>query len=120
MKLLTKELCDQIPMVGAQDGKGEDAVVWCKFFTVWTQWTWFVLDAYVALEDGSEAPLAGWDGKTGEVVFFGYVKGQDEEYGYFALSELEGIRGPGGLTIERDLYWNQKTTMREVLAGTAR
>jgi hypothetical protein len=38
-------------------------------------------------------------------VFFGYVIGFEKEWGYFALSELEAIRGAGGLTIERDLYF---------------
>ena len=38
-------------------------------------------------------------------MFFGYVIGFEEEWGYFVLSELESIRGPGGLTIERDLHF---------------
>jgi len=28
---------------------------------------------------------------------------------YFSLSELESIRGPLGLKVERDLYWKPKT-----------
>jgi len=39
------------------------------------------------------------------LLFFGYVIGHEEEWGYFLLSELESVRGPGGLTIERDLYF---------------
>ena len=30
----------------------------------------------------------------------------DEEWGYFVLSELESVRGPAGLTIERDLHFS--------------
>jgi len=37
--------------------------------------------------------------------FFGLVKGFEEEFGYFTLSELEGVTGPMGLKIERDLYF---------------
>ena len=29
----------------------------------------------------------------------------EEEWGYFVLSELESVRGPLGLEIERDLYF---------------
>jgi hypothetical protein len=29
----------------------------------------------------------------------------DDEWGYFVLSELESARGPLGLPIERDLYF---------------
>jgi hypothetical protein len=37
------------------------------------------------------------------------------ELGYFSLDELESVRGPFGLKIERDLYWKPKT-LREVMA----
>ena len=43
-----------------------------------------------------------------EHLFFGLVEGFEREYGYFSLDELEEIRGPGGLTVERDLYWKPK------------
>jgi hypothetical protein len=36
----------------------------------------------------------------------GYVIGFEEEWGNFVLSELSEVRGPGGLTIERDLNFN--------------
>ena len=65
-----------------------------KFFTPWSSWTWY----------GSE-----YDPKHG--IFFGVVVGLEREFGYFSLEELEGIRGPGGLTIERDLYWMRIPTI---------
>jgi hypothetical protein len=37
------------------------------------------------------------------------VEGQCKELGYVALSELESVRGPMGLPIERDLWWKPKT-----------
>jgi len=37
------------------------------------------------------------------------VEGQEKELGYFSLAELEGVRGPMGLAIERDLHWTPKT-----------
>ena len=36
------------------------------------------------------------------------------ELGYTLLSELESVRGPGGLKIERDL-WFPPTTLAEVM-----
>jgi hypothetical protein len=41
--------------------------------------------------------------------FFGLVDGHCKELGYFSLSDLEGVRGPMGLPIERDLHWQPKT-----------
>jgi len=41
--------------------------------------------------------------------FFGLVDGLEKELGYVALSELQGVRGPLGLPIERDLWWKPKT-----------
>jgi hypothetical protein len=37
------------------------------------------------------------------------VHGHAKELGYFSLSELEGVTGPMGLPIERDLHWQPKT-----------
>jgi hypothetical protein len=34
--------------------------------------------------------------------------GHERELGYFSISELEEIRGPGGHRIERDLYWRPR------------
>ena len=36
--------------------------------------------------------------------FFGYVIGQFSEAGNFLLSELESLRGPLGLPVERDRH----------------
>ncbi len=46
--------------------------------------------------------------------FFGYVCGQAEEWGYFVLSELESSRGPGGLTVERDLPFRASAVQRDL------
>ena len=87
MKLLTAELRATLPSLYSQE-KVKDAIVHAKFFTPWTKWTWFATE-------GSE--------QDGGFLFFGYVIGQDEEWGYFQLEELESLTGPAGLKIERDL-----------------
>ncbi len=89
MKLLSAELRANLPRLYSQESN-KDPMVHIKFFCPWSNWTWFATE-------GSE--------DEGEFLFFGYVIGFEEEWGYFALSEMEEIRGPGGLTIERDLYF---------------
>jgi len=90
MKLLTVELRRKLPPLGSQDGKGGKAVAYAKFFTPDAQWTWLATE---------------FDGQD---TFFGLVEGVEKELGYFSLSELESVRGPLGLPIERDLYWGPK------------
>ena len=38
----------------------------------------------------------------------------DGELGYFTISELEEVKGPFGLGIERDKFWTSKT-LKEVM-----
>ena len=89
MELLTAELRKCLPPLYAQE-KNKDPVVHAKFFTPDSSWTWYVTE-------GSE--------EEGDFIFFGYVIGLDEEWGYFSLAELTAARGPLGLPIERDLYF---------------
>jgi hypothetical protein len=100
MKLLPQEIRDQLPPLYSQDGKGGKTVVYTKFFTPDAQWTWYGTEGESVLNDkGAEVDFR----------FFGLVDGLEKELGYFVLSELEEVRGPMGLPIERDLYWQPKT-----------
>jgi hypothetical protein len=89
--LLPAEIAATLPPLYSQESQGEEAIARVKFFTPWTSWTWY------ASEYDPEDRL-----------FFGIVVGHEREFGYFALDELQAIRGPGGLRIERDLYWSPK------------
>jgi len=91
MKLLTKKLREKLPPLYAQEKLGSKAVAHVKFFTPDSNWTFWATE---------------FDGKD---TFFGLVDGHEKELGYFSLTELESIRGPMGLPIERDLYWQPKT-----------
>ena len=97
MKLLTQEIRKELPALGTQDGKGGKAVVYVKFFSPDSSWTFWATEF------------------DGEDTFFGLVEGHEKELGYFSLSELQKIRGPMGLPIERDLYWQPKT-LEEIAA----
>ncbi len=86
MKLLPKALANSLPKLGSTEQE-RDPIVRVKFFTPWSDWTWFATEF------------------DGEDTFFGLVRGYEEELGYFSLKELEDARGPGGLRIERDDYF---------------
>jgi len=100
MKLLTKEMRKKLPPLYAQDGKGGKAVVYVKFFTPSSSWTWLATEGEPVLDEAQ---------KEIDYKFFGLVYGHEREFGYFLLSELEEVKGPMGLPIERDLYWRTKT-----------
>ena len=86
---MTKEILNKIPKLYSQE-KNSDPTVYVKFFCPWNHWTWYATEF------------------DGEDTFFGWVYGDCPEYGYFCLSELEGISGFGGLKIERDLHFSPK------------
>ena len=91
MKLLTQEIRKVIPQLYSQDGKGDKAIAYAKFFTPWSSWTWYATEF------------------DGEDIFFGLVVGLEIELGYFSLKELSEVAGPCGMKIERDLYFTPKS-----------
>ena len=100
MKLLPKEIRETLPPLYSQDGKGGKAVVHVKYFTPSSSWTWYATEGEPVLDES---------GKEVDFKFFGLVDGHEKELGYFVLSELEEVRGPMGLPIERDLHFKPKT-----------
>lgn len=90
MKLLTQDILKKLPPLYSQENV-EDPMVWAKFFTPDSSWTW------LATEYSPE-----------ERLFFGFVIGDFPESGYFGLDELEDATGPMGLHIERDMYFRPK------------
>ena len=94
MKLMTKEIEKKLEKcpIDSKYGQGKDAEVICKFFTPWSNWTWYVLE--------------GMKHEDGEWELYGYMESDFPEFGYFTLSELESITGPWGLKVERDMYFS--------------
>ena len=90
MKMMTKEIAEKVPALYSQE-KVNDPIVYVKYFCPWNNWTWYATEF-----------------KPEEKLFFGYVVGQCNEMGYFNLTELESVTGPGGLKIERDLYFKPR------------
>ena len=95
MKLMPQKLRQQIPALYAQDGKGDQAIAYAKYFCPSSTWTWYALEF------------------DGEDTFFGLVEGHCKELGYFGLAELEETTGSMGLPIERDL-WFKPTPLAEI------
>jgi hypothetical protein len=50
----------------------------------------------------------------GDDIFFGLVVGLEIELGYFSLKELEEVRGPMNLPIERDFYF-EPVALQEIM-----
>ena len=90
--LLTQAARKSLPALYSQDGKGEAAVAKVKFFTPDSSWTW-----YASEFDGEDILFGLCDNGRGGA-----------ELGYFSLSELQSLRGPMGLKVERDNYWSAK------------
>ena len=91
MKLLTKALEKKLPPLRSASNKA-----YVKWFTPWTHWTWYVME---------------YDPETSDC--FGYVEGLEKEMGYFNMKEIEEIKGPFGLKVERDLLF-EATEIEEV------
>lgn len=93
MKLLTKPLLKYFQKIGNQS-ENADPLVICKFFNPTGAGTWYATE---------------FDEENG--IFFGYVSifgDWNDEWGNFALSELESFRWKFGLGIERDIHFDPK------------
>ena len=92
MKLMTKEIEEKLlaSPIGSTDGKGMDADVIVKYFSPCTAGTWIITE--------------GEKQEDGDWLLYGYCHILEWEWGYVMLSELENLKLPFGLTIERDLY----------------
>ena len=103
MKLMTKELekkFKQFPLY-SQDGKGMDSIVVCKFFAPVGAATWLITE--------------GEKQENGDWQFYGYCFINTWEWGYVLLSELQEVRLPFGLGIERDLYIGEHAKVGELI-----
>ncbi|MEZ6212599.1 MAG: DUF2958 domain-containing protein [Phycisphaerales bacterium] len=65
-----------------------DPIAQVKFFDPCGSWTWYATEF------------------DGEDLFFGLVDGFEKELGYFSLSELASVKGPFGIGIERDKWFD--------------
>ena len=88
-----KKIFEKYPIGGSQDGLGGNAKVIAKFFNPVGVGTWLITE-------GNKL-------ENGDYEMFGYCHlGDDEmaELGYIMLSQLEELKLPFGLHVERDMY----------------
>jgi Protein of unknown function (DUF2958) len=103
--LLPSEVRRKLPPLYSGEEKGLEALAVVKFFTPDGNWTWY------ASEGSPVDANSCYDTQEEKVdfLFFGLVSGHEVELGYFSLKELETIRGPLGLPIERDFSFKPRT-----------
>jgi hypothetical protein len=94
MKLLTKELEKRFPKLNATENKKpEEIEIIAKFFHPFSSWTWYAIEG---------------EREDDNFIFFGFVRGIENELGNFSLQELESVKIKG-LGIERDLHFGKHT-----------
>ena len=98
MDLLPTALRAQLPPLYAQE-RTPDPIVYLRLFTPDAAWTWLATEF------------------DGEDTCFGLVLGQATEWGYVSLRELERVRGPLGLPVERDLFFQPQPLSCAVREG---
>ena len=95
-ELFPQEIKELLPDLYSGEEYGLDAKALVKFFTPDSSWSWFASEY------------------DGDDIFFGLVVGLEIELGYWSLRELDAVRGPLGLPIERDLYF-QPQSLEELM-----
>lgn len=97
MKLMTKTLEARFEKIGSQS-QSSDPIIIAKFFDPCGSATWYATEYDAANQ-----------------IAFGYVTGLAfDEWGTFSITELESIKRPFGLGIERDIYFKE-TRFKEIV-----
>lgn len=95
MNLLPNDIRKQLPKLYATEHvPAADKLSVVRLFAADANWTWHIVEF------------------DGDDTLFGFVIGLEAEWGYISLAELQSVRGPLGLWVERDRYWRPKP-MRE-------
>lgn len=104
-KMLPKAIQKKLPALYANENKTpEEIKVPLKLFNPMGPQTWYITEL---------------DPATNRA--FGYMTGMGfDELGYIDLNELQAIRLPYGMYIERDIYWDTETTLAQVMRGERR
>ena len=85
-RLISNDLLSTIPDLYQTEGS-KDPLCHIKLFTPDSNFTWYIIE--LSQKDKN--------------LCYGYVKGFENELGYFTLEELSQVRGGLGLLIERDI-----------------
>ena len=106
MKLLTKAILkdlEKYPYRSQEDTPLMEQKVIAKFFNPCGVGTWIVLEKVEELSNG-------------DLILWGLAElGNGYELGTFSLKELESLRLPFGLTIERDMYLKNNCKVKDLI-----
>ncbi len=97
--LIPKETLDSLPDLYCSS-ETVDPVCKVKLFTPDANWTWYIIE--FSHEDSDTC--------------YGYVKGLENELGYFSLEEIRSVQGALKLPVERDISF-QPTKLSEIMKG---
>lgn len=101
--LLTNKILERFRKQGDTSKiESKDIMVICKYFNPCGAGTWYAVEY-----------------NERDRMFYGFVSlyGDDnDELGYFSLDELENLKLPFGMKIERDLYFDE-CTLKSILDG---
>lgn len=92
---MDKTLEKQLPALYEQDGK-ENQIAYAKYYTEFSHWVWYALEY---------SPI--------QKLFYGLVDGDEKEFGYFTLDELESLKYSIGDEVVRD-YDFKPTPIKEL------
>lgn len=110
MQLITEEAAPRLKAAyeaSAKTGESSQAVI-AKFFTPWAGATWYITEGMPVDENGEPTSIEN----ARDWHLFGFCNLGDREaaeLGYVMLSDLESVRGPAGLRVERDLHYGEHT-----------
>jgi len=81
MRLITEKESEGLPaLYQTEDTEADEKILLMKFYEINTGWQWFLCEY-----------------SNDDKIAFGYVMGHENEWGYFSITEMEGIH-----TIRRD------------------
>jgi len=99
MELIPKEILKSIPNLYETEDQN-DPLCHIKLFTPDANFTWYIIEVSID-----------------ENLCYGYVKGLENELGYFSLDEIADIRGSLGLKVEIDSSF-EPTLLSKVRSNT--
>jgi len=99
MELIPQELLKTLPKLYETQDEN-DPLCHIKLFTPDANFTWYVIEVSID-----------------ENLCYGYVKGLENELGYFSLDEIADIRGSLGLKVEIDSLF-KPTLLSKIRSNT--
>jgi len=100
LKLLPYTVRENLPILGSQRGLGGQVKAIVKCGTADRALAWYIAEGSARRDT---------EGKAVDYLLYGLVEGQHRELDYFWLSDLQTLRSPTGLPVERDPRWRPKT-----------